>query len=93
MAEGTITVKIRMSKELTEQLFTRDQEGNRLRLRWDEPDMDGFHTPTIVVDYEDNLLAARLKPILVAFGLDPAQVAALDGRQALEKIGELLLLP
>jgi len=93
MAAGNISLKVWMSPELVENLFTRDDQGNRLRFEMGEPNADGFYTPVIHVDYADNLLDARLKPILVAAGLDPAEVAALDGGRAVEKIGELLHLP
>jgi len=93
MAEGEITYRILISKELIEQLFTRDAEGNRLRIDLGPANSDGSYTPTVGVDYGDNVIAARVKPILVAFGLDPAEVAAMDWGQAVEKIGQLLLLP
>jgi len=93
MAEGETAYRILFSKEVLEQLCTRDAEGNRLQLNLGPANSDGWYTPTVEVDYEDNVVAARLKLILVAFGLDPAEVAAMDWRQAVEKTGQLLLLP
>ncbi len=47
--------KVLMSPHLMDYLFTRDYEGNRLRVSWPEPDRDGFYTPVITVDYADPL--------------------------------------
>ncbi len=55
---GAIIRKVRMAEELTEQLFTRDADGNRLRIEWGEPDAEGFYCPIISVDRTDNPLAA-----------------------------------
>jgi len=53
------TVLIEIAQEVIEELFTRDHLGNRLRVDWGERGADGFHSPTITVDYVDNLVAAR----------------------------------
>jgi hypothetical protein len=47
-------VKILITPELLETLFTRDEQGNRLSLELGEPDAEGFYTPTITTHYEDN---------------------------------------
>ena len=93
MAEGETIYRIRISKELLEQLFTRDAEGNRLRIELGPTNSDGSYTPTVEVDYGDNVVAACLKPMLDAFTLDPAEVAAMDWRQAVDMIRQLLELP
>ena len=54
------TVKVRMTQEAIEHLFTRDHLGNRLSIAWGEPDAEGFHEPIISVDYTDNLVTAAL---------------------------------
>lgn len=53
------TVLIAIAPEVIEKLFTRDHLGNRLRVDWGEREADGFHSPTITVDYADNLVAAE----------------------------------
>ncbi len=47
---------MRMNIDLMEKLCTRDNQGNRLRVEWGEPNTDGTYTPVIHVDYNDNLL-------------------------------------
>ena len=47
--------KVLFSKEVADKLFTSDALGNRLRVDWGEPDEDDFYTPTITVDYDDNI--------------------------------------
>jgi len=49
-------VKVRITKEFMEQIFTRDNEGNRLLIEWGEADEEGFYVPTISVDYSDNIV-------------------------------------
>lgn len=51
-----VIVKVRITKELMEQMFTRDNKGNRLLIEWGEADEEGFYVPTIVVDYTDNIV-------------------------------------
>ena len=51
--DGDTEVKVRVSPDLLEQFFTRDAEGNRLRLEMGDPDEEGFYTPTITVDRTD----------------------------------------
>ena len=48
-----MVVKVRMATDLLEQFFTRDAEGNRLRLELGDPDEAGIYTPTITVDHTD----------------------------------------
>ena len=48
-------IKVRMTRQFVEQLFTRDADGNKLTVVWGEPDEDGFYVPTIHVDYTDNI--------------------------------------
>ena len=55
------TLKIKMSRELAEQWFTRDADGNRLRVEWGEPDDEGFYTPVITVDYNDNIAVLKIE--------------------------------
>jgi len=52
------TVLLRVTPEAIETLFTRDHDGNRLRVEWGEAGADGFHDPVISVDYTDNIHAA-----------------------------------
>jgi hypothetical protein len=49
---------LRVTPEAIETLFTRDHDGNRLRVEWGEAGADGFHDPVISVDYTDNIHAA-----------------------------------
>lgn len=49
-------VKIRVTKEFMERMFTRDNEGNKLSIEWGEVDEGGFYVPTIVVNYNDNIV-------------------------------------
>lgn len=66
------TVKVRVTTEVLEAMFTRDYLGNRLRVDWGVPDADGFHNPTIAVDYADNLVTAERARIAEAVrGLPP----------------------
>jgi|SRR6185369_2441345 len=46
-----------IAPELMEQWATRDTEGNRLSWSWGEPDEDGFYTPTVTRNEDDNLRA------------------------------------
>jgi len=62
------TVLLRVTPEAIETLFTRDHDGNRLRVEWGEAGADGFHDPVISVDYTDNIHAA-----------DKATIATLNG--------------
>ena len=65
------TIRVRVTPEVLDELFTRDHLGNRLSVDWGLPDADGFLTPTITVDYTDNLVAARNAEIAEAVrGLD-----------------------
>lgn len=52
-------IKVRMSKDLAEHLFTRDDKGNKLTVEWGEPDEEGFYNPIIHIDYDDNILLLR----------------------------------
>lgn len=56
MAECDRYVNIRITPELLETLFTRDDRGNRLKIDLGDPDEDGFHTVTVTTDYEDNIM-------------------------------------
>lgn len=47
MAEGDVWRKVRMTPELMETIFVRDQIGRRIRVLWGEPLADGFYVPTI----------------------------------------------
>ena len=58
------TFKVYMSSSLMETWATRDDEGNRLIFEWGEPDADGFYTPTIHVNYEDNIINKYAAEIL-----------------------------
>lgn len=51
-------ILMRMSKELLEQLFTRDAECNRLTLDVQPPGGDGISEVRVDVNYSDNPLAA-----------------------------------
>jgi hypothetical protein len=51
-------VLVRASTDLFATMFTRDHDGNRLRIEWGEADAVGFHEPVISVDYTDNIHAA-----------------------------------
>ena len=51
-----VIVKVRITKEFMEQIFTRDNEGNRLLIEWGEVNKEGFYVPTISVDYSDNIV-------------------------------------
>ena len=93
MDQDETTYKIRISKQLLDNPFIRDAEGNRLRIDLGPAHSDGSYIPTVRVDYEDNVVAACLKPMLDAFTLDPAEVAAMDWRQAVDMIRQLLELP
>lgn len=62
MSEPT-TRNIRVTPEVMDRWWTRDADGNRLRVEWGEPGADGFYTPTITVDYTDNPIA-RLREAL-----------------------------
>ena len=62
---------IRVAPEVMDAWWTRDYDGNRLRVEWGEPGPDGLYEPTITVDYSDNI-CARLRRI------EEAAWAALD---------------
>ena len=62
--------KVRMSIELMDTLFTRDKDGNRLRVEWGGPDAEGFYSPIIHVDYNDNPLRDRLEAASIDSGID-----------------------
>jgi len=49
---------IRVTPEVMDRWWTRDHDGNRLRVEWGEPDTAGFYEPAISVDYTDNIHAA-----------------------------------
>jgi len=51
--------KVRLSHILMEQWSSRDTHGNRLSWDWGEPDADGFYTPSVTIDYDDNIVAAE----------------------------------
>jgi hypothetical protein len=53
------TIRVRVTPEVLDELFTRDHLGNRLSVDWGLPDADGFLVPTITVDYTDNLLTSE----------------------------------
>ena len=44
---------VRMTPELMDLLFTRNEQGYRLRVDWGKPDAEGFYVPTITTDYTD----------------------------------------
>jgi hypothetical protein len=50
------TLALHVDRALFEQLLTRDDHGSRMRLDIGEPGPDGFYTPTVMVDHEDNPL-------------------------------------
>jgi hypothetical protein len=56
MPEGDVFRKVKMTPELMESWATRDRDGNRLIFEWGEPDDEGFYTPIIHIDYEDNIV-------------------------------------
>jgi len=71
------TVLLRVTPEAIETLFTRDHDGNRLRVEWGEAGADGFHDPVISVDYTDNIHAADKATIAtLRAALDGLVVAA-----------------
>jgi len=49
---------IRVTPEVMDRWWTRDHDGNRLRVEWGEPDTAGFYEPAISADYTDNIHAA-----------------------------------
>lgn len=57
MMEGDTYIKLRITPELLEKLFTRDKDGNKLELIIGEPDNDGFYTPVVTIHYDDNPFA------------------------------------
>ncbi len=56
MVEGITFKKVKMSPELMDVWASRNEEGYKLDWDWGEPDADGFYTPTITVDYENQLV-------------------------------------
>lgn len=58
--EGDVFRNVRMTPELMDTLFTRDNDGYAIAVRWGDPDADGFYTPTITTDYTDRLTAEDL---------------------------------
>ena len=52
--EGDVVCKIRITPELMDEICTRDNDGNRLRVEWGEPDANGFYCPVVHTDFEDN---------------------------------------
>ena len=50
------TLPIKISRELLQTLFTRDEQCNRLRLEVTGPDDEGFYGATVTVDQTDNPL-------------------------------------
>ena len=76
-----------IAPELMEQWATRDTEGNRLSWSWGEPDEDGFYTPTVTRNEDDNLRAearaAALADVTAAVeGLPPIY----HGNRVLDKV-------
>ena len=57
---GTRLVLFR--EDIADLLVGRDEQGNRLTFEWGEPDEHGWYSPTVKVDYDDNLLD-RAAPI------------------------------
>jgi len=49
------TVNVRMTREVLEEMWTRDHLGRRVRIEWGEPDAEGYLTPTFTVDLDDPL--------------------------------------
>lgn len=50
---------VQFASDFVEQIATRDANGNRLMIDWGEPDEHGYWTPTVTVDYDDNIVAAE----------------------------------
>ena len=53
--EGDVFRNVRMTPELMDLLFTRNEQGYRLRVDWGKPDAEGVYVPTITTDYSDRL--------------------------------------
>ena len=53
--EGDVFRNVRMTPELMGLLFTRNEQGYRLRVDWGKPDAEGVYVPTITTDYSDRL--------------------------------------
>ena len=47
--------KVLMSPELMNKFASRTADGYRVHWRWGEPDADGFHSPLLMVDYNDKI--------------------------------------
>lgn len=47
------TVKVLMTPEVMEQMWSRDHLGRRVTIDWGEPDEAGFHEPTLSVALDD----------------------------------------
>ena len=56
MVEGDTFLKVKMSPELMKVWASRNEEGYLLEWDWGEPDIDGFYTPTVTVNYDDKLV-------------------------------------
>ena len=79
------TVLLRVTPEAIETLFTRDHDGNRLRVEWGEAGADGFHDPVISVDYTDNIHAADKATIAtLRAALDSESMERADAERILD---------
>jgi len=58
--------KVRLTKKAMDEFASRDLSGHRVIWRWGEPDSDGFYSPTINVDFYDDLARKERERIMAA---------------------------
>lgn len=68
-------LKIRMTRALLEQLFVRDEHGNRLEVRIGEPDAEGFYSPSVWVTYSRPRYQASQEVSMTQQALNEADAA------------------
>jgi len=57
-------IPVLFTRELLERFVCRDDDGNRLVLEIGEPDSDGYYTPTVGVDVDDNPFRGRFAQLV-----------------------------
>lgn len=58
-------IKTRLARKVMEEMVVRDYYGSRLHWSWGEADAEGFHTPTLTVDANDNV-ASEARAAVIA---------------------------
>jgi len=70
MSNEAETRLVRVSPEVMAGWATRTDDGYRLRVDWGEADADGFYSPTLTIDYHDDLKAAERRATVERLDLE-----------------------